>query len=47
VKVVQRIPVKVVLAAKEGDPPLRAGMSATVTVDTEYSRTARDLVPHW
>jgi membrane fusion protein (multidrug efflux system) len=47
VKVVQRIPVKVVLTERDGAPPLRAGMSATVTVDTTYSRTLRDLVPHW
>ena len=34
VKVVQRIPVRVALDIKPGDPPLRAGMSAVVTIDT-------------
>jgi membrane fusion protein (multidrug efflux system) len=32
-KVVQRIPVKVVLNRKVGDPVLRPGLSATVKVD--------------
>ena len=34
VKVVQRIPVRIALQDDPGRPPLRAGMSATVTVDT-------------
>lgn len=45
VKVVQRIPVRIVLDVHEGDPPLRAGMSATVKVDTEHSRGLEDLIP--
>jgi membrane fusion protein (multidrug efflux system) len=34
VKVVQRIPVRIALERKPGDPPLRGGMSATVNIDT-------------
>jgi membrane fusion protein (multidrug efflux system) len=34
VKVVQRIPVRVQLDIKPGDPPLRAGMSADIDIDT-------------
>jgi membrane fusion protein (multidrug efflux system) len=34
VKVVQRIPVRIAVTTAPGDPPLRAGMSATVRVDT-------------
>jgi membrane fusion protein, multidrug efflux system len=34
VKVVQRIPVRITLDRKDGDPPLRDGMSATVEIDT-------------
>ncbi|HEY8369516.1 MAG TPA: HlyD family secretion protein [Thermodesulfobacteriota bacterium] len=34
VKVVQRIPVRLAIHPHGGEPPLRAGMSATVTVDT-------------
>jgi len=34
VKVVQRIPVRIALQDDPGRPPLRAGMSATVIVDT-------------
>jgi membrane fusion protein (multidrug efflux system) len=43
VKVVQRIPVRVALGAKPGDPPLRAGMSAVVTIDTHHRRWYRLL----
>jgi membrane fusion protein (multidrug efflux system) len=45
VKVVQRVAVRITLDHGEGDPPLRSGMSATVTVDTGHSRTLRDLLP--
>ena len=36
VKVVQRIPVRLVVDNPDPDRPLRAGMSAYVTVDTQY-----------
>jgi membrane fusion protein (multidrug efflux system) len=38
VKVVQRIPVHVRVEASAGEPPLRAGMTVTVAVDTGRSR---------
>lgn len=38
VKVVQRLPVKLRLLAHAGEPPLRAGMTASVTIDTERQR---------
>ena len=45
VKVVQRIPVRIAVDRKEGDPPLRAGMSTYVTIDTRPSPVAvRSLV---
>ncbi len=34
VKVVQRIPVRIALDLKDGDPPLRDGMSVTAEIDT-------------
>jgi membrane fusion protein (multidrug efflux system) len=34
VKVVQRVPVRVAIKVAAGDPPLRSGMSATVTIDS-------------
>lgn len=37
VKVVQRVPVKLVLVNRDDKPPLRAGMSAEITIDTEIS----------
>ncbi len=43
VKVVQRIPVRIAVERKAGDPPLRAGMSTIVTVDTGHKRTLADL----
>ncbi|HQT77842.1 MAG TPA: HlyD family secretion protein [Rhodopila sp.] len=43
VKVVQRIPVRVRVDLKPGDPPLRAGMSAEVDIDTGHTRTLSDL----
>ena len=42
VKVVQRVPVRLELVRREGDPPLRAGMSVAVEIDTEVER---DLPP--
>jgi membrane fusion protein, multidrug efflux system len=38
VKVVQRIPVRIGIDQSAGAPPLRAGMSAVVTVDTHHRR---------
>jgi membrane fusion protein (multidrug efflux system) len=43
VKVVQRIPVRIKVTRKEGDPPLRAGMSVIADIDTGHRRTWRDL----
>lgn len=43
VKVVQRIPVRLRLELPDGAPPLRAGMSATVQIDTGHKRTLADL----
>ena len=43
VKVVQRIPVRVRVDVKPGDPPLRAGISAEVDIDTGHSRSLSDL----
>jgi membrane fusion protein, multidrug efflux system len=43
VKVVQRIPVRIKLEQRAGDPPLRAGMSAVVEVDTGHRRWWRML----
>jgi membrane fusion protein (multidrug efflux system) len=45
VKVVQRVAVHITLHHGVDDPPLRSGMSATVTVDTGHTRTFRDLLP--
>jgi membrane fusion protein (multidrug efflux system) len=43
VKVVQRIPVRVCVDARPGDPSLRAGMSAVITIDTGHRRWYRML----
>jgi membrane fusion protein, multidrug efflux system len=43
VKVVQRIPVRVRVDMRPGDPPLRAGMSADIDIDTGHVRTLSDL----
>ncbi|HLN10039.1 MAG TPA: HlyD family secretion protein [Xanthobacteraceae bacterium] len=43
VKVVQRIPVRIRVDRRPGDPPLRAGMSVTVDIDTGYRRALSDL----
>jgi membrane fusion protein (multidrug efflux system) len=43
VKVVQRLPVRVEIERHPGDPPLSAGMSATVDIDTGHTRTLSDL----
>ena len=44
VKVVQRIPVRTSVQCKEGDPPLRVGMSTTIEIDTGHHRTFADLL---
>ena len=43
VKVVQRIPVRIHVERKPGDPELRAGMSVEADIDTGHSRTLADL----
>jgi membrane fusion protein (multidrug efflux system) len=43
VKVVQRITVKVKVDRKSDDPPLRAGMSVYVDIDTKHRRSLADL----
>ena len=43
VKVVQRVPVRIRLLIKDGDPVLRAGMSANVEIDTGKRRWDRML----
>lgn len=43
VKVNQRVPVRLEIVGEEGVPPLRAGMTATVTIDTGHRRQVSDL----
>jgi membrane fusion protein (multidrug efflux system) len=43
VKVVQRIPIRIAVDRKAGDPPLRAGMSVIATIDTGHRRWWRLL----
>lgn len=43
VKIVQRIAVRVAIDRQAGDPPLRAGMSVVITVDTGHRRWWRML----
>jgi membrane fusion protein (multidrug efflux system) len=43
VKVVQRIPVRVCVDTTPGDPPLRAGMSTIISIDTGHRRWYRML----
>lgn len=43
VKVVQRLPVKLRLKVRQGEPPLRAGMTATVRIDTARQRRIANL----
>jgi membrane fusion protein (multidrug efflux system) len=43
VKVVQRLPVRVQVEVRPGDPPLRAGMSADIDIDTGHVRHLSDL----
>ena len=44
VKVVQRLPVRVRLLPHQGEPPLRAGMTATVTIDINRQRSLAGLL---
>jgi len=46
VKVVQRIPVKIMIERKAGDPELRPGMSVVVEIDTGHRRWYRMLFGH-
>jgi membrane fusion protein (multidrug efflux system) len=41
--VVQRLPVKLRLLPHVGEPPLRAGMTATVSIDTGRQRSLGDV----
>ena len=41
VKVGQRFPVRIKVDKKAGDPPLRAGMSAVISIDTGKRRWQR------
>ncbi len=43
VKVVQRMPLRVVIRQRPNDPPLAAGMSAEVSIDTHHVRRLSDL----
>ena len=43
VKVVQRLPVKLRLLPHQDEPPLRAGMTATVKIDTGSERKMEDI----
>jgi membrane fusion protein, multidrug efflux system len=43
VKVVQRVPIRVRVETSKDAPPLRAGMSANVEIDTGHQRTLRGL----
>ena len=40
VKITQRIPLRITVQTRPGDPPLRVGMSAEVEIDTGYERPA-------
>src|SRR4029077_18174308 len=44
VRVVQRLPVRVRLLPHQGEPPLRAGMTATVTIDSGPQRSLSALL---
>lgn len=44
VKVVQRIPIRTSVTCREGDPPLRVGMSTTIEIDTGHERSFRDIL---
>ncbi|MCA3279208.1 MAG: HlyD family secretion protein [Roseomonas sp.] len=44
VKVVQRLPVRIRLEPHAGEPPLRAGVTAAVSIDTGRGRSLGDVV---
>ncbi|HMM92598.1 HlyD family secretion protein [Bradyrhizobium sp.] len=44
VKVVQRLPVRLRLIERDGEPPLRAGMTAYVSIDTGRTRNISSLL---
>jgi membrane fusion protein (multidrug efflux system) len=44
VKVVQRIPLRTSVQCRDGVPPLRVGMSATIDIDTGHRRSFGDLL---
>ena len=44
VKVVQRVPVRLSIEAPEGAPPLRAGMSVAVSIDTKWERPLPEVL---
>ena len=44
VKVVQRLPVRIEIRQKDGQPKLRAGMTATVSIDTLHKRYLWDTI---
>jgi membrane fusion protein (multidrug efflux system) len=44
VKVVQRIPVRLKIVTADGQPPLRAGMSVVVSIDTERHRSLPSVI---
>ena len=43
-KVVQRLPVRLRLIEQPGEPPLRAGMTAYVSIDTGRTRSLSSLL---
>jgi membrane fusion protein, multidrug efflux system len=43
VKVVQRLPVRLSLVGRQGEPALRAGMTASVSIDTERKRSLASI----
>lgn len=43
VKITQRVPLRISLESLPGQPPLRAGLSATVRIDTGHRRRLADL----
>ena len=43
VKVVQRVPVRIDITLPKGSPPLSAGMSASVSINTGHTRSLSDL----
>lgn len=44
VKITQRVPLRIRIEAQAGQPPLRAGLSATVRIDTAHERRLADLL---